>query len=304
MHQIRIPLLSALILAIALPAAGQQKKSSKAAPEFSWVNSIGKGRAFANLPKGLKHATFTSPSMKQEVGYCIYLPEAYEAESDRKFPTVFHLHGGRPGSELKSMKLAKFVDAAIRKEAIQPTIYVFPNGGPMSWYNYPQIENGLGEDVFVKELIPHIKETYRTRELAIEGFSQGGRGTTRIMFRYPELFVSAAPGGSGYSNEKRVQENDGAESERVVFAKGYNTWDMATEYAKHDNKVRLPILLWVGSKGFNYENNLEFSKYLESLSLAHEKHVVEGIDHSAYRLYEKDGMPLMQFHQKHFSKPE
>ena len=304
MHQIRIPLLSALILAIALPAAGQQKKGSEAAPKFSWVNSIGKGKAFANLPKGLKHATFTSPSMKQEVGYCIYLPEAYEAESDRKFPTVFHLHGGRPGSELKSMKLAKFVDAAIRKEAIQPTIYVFPNGGPMSWYNYPQIENGLGEDVFVKELIPHIKETYRTRELAIEGFSQGGRGTTRIMFRYPELFVSAAPGGSGYSNEKRVQENDGAESERVVFAKGYNTWDMATEYAKHDNKVRLPILLWVGSKGFNYENNLEFSKYLESLSLAHEKHVVEGIDHSAYRLYEKDGMPLMQFHQKHFSKPE
>ena len=105
----------------------------------------------------------------------------------------------------------------------------------MSWYNYPQIENGRGEDVFVKELIPHIDKIYRTigkREgRAIEGFSQGGRGTTRIMFKYPELFCSAAPGGSGYEPEKRIQENDGAESAKVKFAPGYNAWDLAKSYS-------------------------------------------------------------------------
>lgn len=289
---------------IPLSTGAQNQKGGKARKDFSWVNPIGKGKAFEGLPEGLQHATFMSPSMKVEVGYCIYLPKAYGENPDQKFPVVFHLHGGRPGSELKSIKLSRFVDAAIQKGAIQPTIYVFPNGGPMSWYNYPQIENGQGEDVFVKELIPHIQETYRTRELAIEGFSQGGRGTTRIMFRHPELFVSAAPGGSGYSNEKRVQENDGAESESVVFAKGYNTWDLAAEYAKRKDKDKLPILLWVGTKGFNFENNLEYSEYLKTLSIPHDKHVVEGVDHSAARLYAKDGMPLMQFHQKHFSKPD
>ena len=136
--------------------------------------------------------------MDLEVGYHLYLPPGYDeaSQAETRYPVVYHLHGGRPGGEFKSVGLARFVDEAIKAEKIEPTIYVFPNGGPMSWYNYPQIDNGQGEDVFVKELIPHIRETYRTRELALEGFSQGGRGTTRIMFRHPELFVSAAPGKS------------------------------------------------------------------------------------------------------------
>jgi enterochelin esterase-like enzyme len=79
-----------------------------------------------------------------------------------------------------------------KAKKIEPTIYVFPNGGPMSWYNYTQKEQALGEDVFVKQLIPHIDHSYRTIAKrggrAIEGFSQGGRGTTRIMFKYPERF--------------------------------------------------------------------------------------------------------------------
>ncbi len=240
--------------------------------------------------------------MNLEVGYCIYLPDAYDSKKKAKFPVVFHLHGGRPGSELKSIKLAGFVEEAIKNGDIQPTIYVFPNGGPMSWYNYPQKENALGEDVFINELIPHIQKTYRTRELAIEGFSQGGRGTTRIMFKHPELFVSAAPGGSGYEPEKRIQENDGAESEKVKFAKGYNTWDLADEYAKHSEKTKLPILLWVGTKGFNYEYNLKFSKNLKKLGIPHSLLEVEGAKHSAHEIYEKKGLELMQFHQKAFAK--
>lgn len=294
-----------LVLLLAFSSASAQEKEAKkkAAPPFSWVNPIGEPGS-AGLPAGLRHATFESPSMKREVGYCIYLPEAYEANPEAKFPVVFHLHGGRPGSERKSIRLSSFVDKAIRSGEIQPTIYVYPNGGPMSWYNYPQIENGQGEDVFVEELIPHIRKTYRTREMAIEGFSQGGRGTTRIFFRHPELFVSAAPGGSGYEPEKRIQENDGAESENVVFAKGYNAWDLAAEFAKRDDKKRVPLLLWVGTKGFNYEFNLKFSDYLKSLEIPHEMLIAEGVAHSASGIYELKGLELMRFHQRSFAPPK
>ena len=69
---------------------------------------------------------------------------------------------------------------------------------------------------FVKELIPHVDATYRTfgtrAKRGIQGFSQGGRGTTRIIFKYPEMFGSTAPGGSGYEPEERIRDNDGAES--------------------------------------------------------------------------------------------
>lgn len=304
-----LALLPILLSLAAVPNPGRSQSESgqpkpKKRADFSWVNPLPEQRrARSNLPDGLRHATFESPSMGIEVGYWIYLPDAYDDSGDRTFPVVFHLHGGRPGSESKSIRLAAHVDAAIRAGEIQPTIYVFPNGGPMSWYNYPAFENGMGEDVFVKELIPHIEETYRTRELAIEGFSQGGRGTTRITFRHPDLFVSSAPGGSGYEPEKRIQENDGAESENVIFAKGYNTWDLAAEYAEDSKRDPLPLLLWVGTEGFNYEFNLKYSDYLDSLGIPHEILVVEGVDHSARRIYRRNGLELMQFHQRSFAKP-
>mgnify|MGYP006081471969 CR=1 FL=1 len=280
---------------------GECQAQKKEPAPFRWASAEKK-----NLPAGVLQGRFKSPSMKVEVGYAIYLPPGYAEGGSEGYAVVYHLHGGRPGGELKSVNLAAFVDRAIKDQVIAPTIYVFPNGGPMSWYNYPQIENGRGEDVFVKELIPHIDKTYRTigkREgRAIEGFSQGGRGTTRIMFKYPELFCSAAPGGSGYEPEKRIQENDGAESEKVKFAPGYNAWDLAKAYSGRPGKPELKIMLWVGTKGFNYEFNLKFSDYLKELKLPHLMLITEGAPHSAKAIYEKRGPELMKFHQGNFSR--
>ena len=241
--------------------------------------------------------------MGVDVGYNIYLPKEYTApeNADKRYPVVYHLHGGRPGAEYKSIGLCAFVDKAIADGDIRPVIYVFPNGGPMSWYNYPAKEDGLGEDVFVKELIPHIDRTWRTRGTearGIEGFSQGGRGTTRIMFKYPELFSSAAPGGSGYEPEQRIRDNDGYESANVQFLPvGYNAWDLAKVYATRKNRPALPIALWVGTKGFNYEYNLKYSAYLTKLGVPHQVFTVENVGHSASGCYEKRGLELMQFHQ-------
>ncbi|MEM0896055.1 MAG: alpha/beta hydrolase-fold protein [Verrucomicrobiota bacterium] len=296
MKSFALLLLFALAVSSAPAQDNKKKKAKKEPPPFAWVNEV----KWAP-PKGVRHETFKSPSMGIDVGYCIYLPEEYGKKSnlEREYPVVYHLHGGRPGSEWKSVRLATFVDEAIRSGKIEPKIYVFPNGGPMSWYNYPKLgDKAYGEDVFVKELIPHIDQRYRVSSRHIEGFSQGGRGTTRIMLKYPELFRTAAPGGSGYEPEKRIQENDGAESENVVFAKGYNTWDLADEYAQREPLPKLPIMLWVGTKGFNYEFNLKYSENLKELGIPHELLVAEGVDHSATRYYEKRGLELMKFHQR------
>lgn len=294
------------LLSIALPLVGQEKSKKKQRPDFNWVNPLTEQRVKSQqLPEGLQHATFDSPSMEIEVGYCIYLPPQYEAEPNRKFPVVFHLHGGRPGSEIKSVQLSKFVDEAIRAEQLPPTIYVFPNGGPLSWYNHDKFENGQGEDVFVKELVPHIDKTYRVGPRAIEGFSQGGRGTTRILFKHPDLWVSAAPGGSGYEPEERIFQNDGWESPALqIQPADNNAWALAERYVEDKNgrERQLPILLWVGTKGFNYEYNLKFSDYLKGLGINHEKLIVPEVAHSARDIYERKGLELMQFHQRNFAK--
>jgi len=166
----------------------------------------------------------------------------------------------------------------------------------------------MGEDVFIKELIPHIDKTYRTIARrggrGIEGFSQGGRGTTRIMFKHPQLFISAAPGGAGHATEKRISEKSGRESETLVFSPGYNTWDLAKQYAvkRKTNKAAPPlnILIHVGTKGFNYENNLAYMKYLESLNIPFKRLIVADAPHSAKVIYQKKGLALMRFHARHF----
>ena len=294
--------------ALLLPAADvlsqeraiSKKGAAKKPASFRWVNPLPDGK----YPH-VQHATFKSPSMGIDVGYCIYLPPQYdEAEHrGRRFPVVYYLHGGRPGSETKSVGLSPYIDDAISGGKVPPVIYVFVNGGEVSHYNYPD-KKSMGEDVFIQELIPHIDKTYRTRAdrsgRGLEGFSQGGRGTTRIMFKHPHLFCSAAPGGAGHATEKSISENDGRESESLKFAPGYNTYDLARQYANRPEPP-LKILIHVGTAGFNYENNLAYMEFLRSLDIPFETLIVPDVPHSAKLIYEAAGLQLMRFHAKNFA---
>lgn len=290
--------LSGLLLVMPTLSLWAQDKES---PPFSWVNPI-EGEA----PKGVTHHTFKSPSMGIDVGYCLYLPPGYDSKKNakKKYPVVYYLHGGRPGSETKSIRLANPIHDAMSAGKVAPAIYVFVNGGAVSHYNYPQ-KNSWGEDVFIYELIPHVDSTYRTiakrSGRGLEGFSQGGRGTTRIMFRHPELFVSCAPGGAGHATEKRISEEGGRESDDLIFAEGYNTYDTARAYAK-TMQPPLNILIHVGDEGFNYENNLAYMEFLRELKIPFSPIIVPGVPHSATKIYEKAGLQIMKFHERNFQE--
>ncbi len=274
-----------------------QQAKKKTPPPFKWVNPTRK------LPTGVQHGIFQSPSMNQAVGYCIYLPPSYASDIDRRYPVVYYLHGGRPGNENKSVGLTNYIHRYMTDAKTPEMIYVFVNGGPVSHYNLADRMNAMGEDVFVKELIPFIDQNYRTianREgRGIEGFSQGGRGTTRIMFKHPELFCSAAPGGSGYATEKRISEDNGRENPSLVFAPGDNAWDLARKYAD-TKKPPLRIMLHVGTEGFNYSNNLQYMEFLQSLKIPFQRIIVDGAPHSAQKIYEKRGKEIVEFHAESF----
>ena len=86
-----------------------------------------------------------------------------------------------------------------------------------------------------------------------------------------------------------------------AIAPGYNAWDLARKFSEKPEPP-LNILLWVGTKGFNYDYNLKFSKYLDELGLKHEMLVTPEAPHSARIIYAKNGNDLMQFHQGNFAK--
>lgn len=284
-----------------MPLDAQQAQKQKKSPgPFRWVNPLNAKQK--QLP-GLRHATFTSPSMMIDVGYCIYLPSGYQKNPMQRYPVVYYLHGGRPGSETKSVALVPYIDRMIKAGKVPPMIYVFVNGGPVSHYNYPEKKQAMGEDVFIKELIPHIDRTYRTiadqSGRGLEGFSQGGRGTARILFKYPHLFCSAAAGGGGYATEKRISENNGEESKSLKFAPGYNTWDHARRYAKKIDP-KLNIMIFVGTKGFNYQNNLEYMAFLKELKIPFRQLIVADAPHSAKIIYDSKAEEITRFHADNF----
>ena len=284
-------------------AQASQRPKKKPKP-FAWVNPL----PDKHHPT-LLHSTFKSKTAGQSVGYVIYLPPSYKQDSSRRYPVVYYLHGGRPGSEAKSIGLASLIDDEMKKDKSLEAIYVFVNGGPVSHYNTPKDDSikqqsTRGADVFINELIPHIDSTYRTiasrRGRGLEGFSQGGRGTMRLSLRYPDLFCSAAAGGGGYETEKRISESNGFENEKLRFAKGDNTWDLARQYA-HSENPNVSWMIYVGTKGFNYQNNLEYMKFLDSLGIAYQRLVVPDIPHSGKGIYEKEANRIVRFHAKNFA---
>ena len=108
-----------LALACATTPAWAQKQAN-----FRWVNPLAQDK----YPH-LKHATFPSKLVKQDVGYCIYLPPSYSQETSRRYPVVYYLHGGRPGNETKSAALSTHIHQAMGSGDVPQAIYVLVNGG-------------------------------------------------------------------------------------------------------------------------------------------------------------------------------
>jgi enterochelin esterase-like enzyme len=294
--------LTLILIGSSLIAAPPEAPPQAAAKpkEFHWVTPKPK----TGTP-GLNHAVFDSPSNGQKVGYYVDLPPGYDdpKNAQRRYPVVYALHGGRPGGEDKYLSIVPVVHEAMTAGKVPPAIYVFPNGGVVSHYDYPKLK-AFGETAFIKELIPHVDRTYRTiasREgRAIEGFSQGGRATARDMFKYPELFCSAAPMGGGHQYEKHIAENGGDEG-AYQFEPGNNTYDLAERYSKSSHPwVR--ILVVVGDQDANYQPNLEWTLHLQKLGITYRKRILPGVPHSQKLVYEQAGLEIMKFHADNFAE--
>jgi S-formylglutathione hydrolase FrmB len=141
----------------------------------------------------VSHRTFFSQALNREVGYCIYLPPGYEAETTRRYPVIYNLHGAG-GNELHSFTDVKALHDGIVAGRWAPMILALPNGGAATFYKDSADGKLPAETLIIREFIPHVDATYRTVAAragrAIEGFSMGGRGATRLAVKYPELFCS------------------------------------------------------------------------------------------------------------------
>lgn len=186
----------------------------------------------------VKGQDFRSNLLEQRVTYSLFMPADYETATDRHYPVVYFLHGIGESSSKDWTEYMKVIES-LENQGLQEMIYVFPNG-----YNSYYSNTFDGEfpymDMFIKELIPHIDETFRTvadrQHRAITGYSMGGFGAMVLAHRHPETFGMSAPMSISLCTDKRyiTESQDGWENQwgRIFGGMGMRGKDRLTDYYK------------------------------------------------------------------------
>jgi S-formylglutathione hydrolase FrmB len=130
------------------------------------------------------------------VSYCVAFPPSYQASSNKRYPTLYFLHGlfedehswlDRGGEETW--------DSLTTQGDLANFIVVLPAGG-RTFYVNSQDGHERYEDFFIQELVPEIDRKYRTLAVAgergISGVSMGGYGALHLAMRHPDAFGSAS----------------------------------------------------------------------------------------------------------------
>ncbi len=273
-----------------------------------WVNP-----RVMKLP-GVEHHTFPSKAMNCELGFNIYTPPDY-ADSDRRYPVIYWLHGAAAGGEAVGVGNAVILQKAIQEGKLPPVIMVFPNGGRGTFYDDSFDGTIMAETALIKELVPFIDAHYRTvaerRGRAIEGFSMGGFGALKFAFKYPDLFCSVVAGAPALLDWAAVSGSrrpNAAERAKQMWNNDRNAFESdhpSTWLEKNADRIRgrLRIRIVVGDEDGLKERYIDaFQKRLEELNIAHEYEVVPGVGHSRTRVYPLVGLKGFQFQAGSFAR--
>lgn len=252
-------------------------------------------------PPGMTYRTFRSKLVGGDVSYLIYLPPAYASSSGKRFPVLYFLHG-RGGNQRGSGWSAQRLDRAIRGGKVPDTILVGVNGLPYSSYVDASDGKTPVQSVIVKELVPHVDQTYRTiarREgRAIEGYSMGGAGAAKIGFKYPELFgVISVLAGALHDVESIAARGDTFQSiygGSADYFHANSPWKVVEKNSKAI-RGRTFVRVVVGDKDGLLERNRSYHELLGRLAIDHEFHVIEGVAHSGAPLYDGLGEQNWRF---------
>lgn len=242
-----------------------------------------------------------SAILGNEVKYCIYLPSDYETSS-RRYPVLYLLHGFTDDETgwTQFGEAHLIADRLLQAGEIPPMIIVMPDAG-VSWYINSADSKVMYEDFFIKELIPHIDATYRTRSSkefrAVAGLSMGGHGSLIMAMKHPDMFVAAAPLSAGIDTEDQLISMP-VENWNYVFGAPYGmdlegkdrltphlmeNWILKiVENANADDLKKVRYYIDCGDDDFLIKGNMALHAALIDKQVPHEFRVRDGEHNWAY----------------------
>jgi S-formylglutathione hydrolase FrmB len=237
-----------------------------------------------------------SSTLGKDVEYSIYLPADYD-KSNRRYPVLYLLHGYTDDETgWSQFGEAQIIgDRLMQNGEAAPMIIVMPDGG-VSWYINSYDGKTKYEDFFVKEFIPHVDATYRTRTTkqyrAIAGLSMGGYGTLIMATKHPDLFAAAAPLSSGVFTDEEIMKAE-ERTWNVVLAELYGKKDLTgkdrltdhynnnsilkiIETGNADELKKVRYYIDCGDKDFLIKGNMALHSVMIDKKIPHEFRVREG----------------------------
>ncbi len=130
-------------LAIAFAAAG----TLLADQSRPWNNPSG-----GSLAAGCRHFTYYSNANKTTIGFIVYLPPGYDANTSARYPVVYSLHG-MGGDEWSHLPYVGALQSNIQSQAVDPMIMVFVNGRGNTIYADSKDGSVKCETGIIEELI-------------------------------------------------------------------------------------------------------------------------------------------------------
>ena len=109
----------------------------------------------------MTYQTFESPTAKGAVSYLVYLPPSYETAKEKRYPGVYWLHG-LGGNQRACAAFVQRLNAAIKDGKTPEMIVIGVNGLGSSRYTDSFDGKRPVETVIVRDLVPHVDQTYRT----------------------------------------------------------------------------------------------------------------------------------------------
>jgi len=158
------------------------------------------GLAFAPLAHGalgrIECRSMRSVILRHAVRYCAILPPSYDASKARRYPVLYFLHGlGENEQMLVSSGGWNLIEDLWEQHQLGEFLIVTPDADT-SFYINSRDGRERYEDFFIREFLPFIERTYRTRPgrhyRGIGGISMGGYGALHLAFRHPNLFASVS----------------------------------------------------------------------------------------------------------------
>lgn len=287
-------------------ASPSKPKKQPPSPKAEWLDS-NRGE-----PNGTKYQTFSSKVLNgREVSYLVYLPPGY-AEQTRRYPVIYWLHGMNGNQRAGANVFVPLVDAAIKQGRLPPAIVILVNGMVKAFYCDTVEGQRPVESVIIKDLIPHVDQTYRTiarREgRLIEGYSMGGYGAGHLGFKYPELFGAVViNAGALMDPDVRRVPVDGP-MYGVFGDDRQRRMDEHPEHLARENADKLrghtQIRIGCGTADSLLPRNQSLDKLLTQLKIEHDYEEVPGVAHSSGVYYKTLGERALEFHRKVFEAIE